>query len=207
MSLRHRQLKRNRYYHERNFFYLCFDPACKKCNSRESAEPWEGPDQCWCGEENAYFAPVGGTCAGTGMLTCYCGGDLCVCHNHGEVECLGCEDCEAWQFAMELLMPEEIVRREYAKFGPIDLMDTKRLKKFADKFRVDPQVMAIRLGQLSKSSLCIWCGAPFDVKDMRVITRRDDPYIQMDESEADYIPEHNRIHCCQECYKDTYEPS
>lgn len=51
-------------------------------------------------------------------------------------------------------MPEEIVRREYAKFGPIDLMDTKRLKKFADKFRVDPQVMAIRLGQLSKSSLC-----------------------------------------------------
>lgn len=37
---------------------------------------------------------VGGTCGGTGSLDCYCGGDLCVCHNHGEVECYGCEDCE-----------------------------------------------------------------------------------------------------------------
>lgn len=28
------------------------------------------------------------------MLYCICGGDFCVCHNHGEVECDGCEDCE-----------------------------------------------------------------------------------------------------------------
>lgn len=34
-----------------------------------------------------------------------------------------------------------------------------------------------------------------------------DEILTITESEADYIPEHNRIHCCQECYKDTYEPS
>ncbi len=50
--------------------------------------------KCWCGTRNAYFAPVSGSCAGTGTLYCICGGDFCVCHNHGEVECGGCEDCE-----------------------------------------------------------------------------------------------------------------
>lgn len=29
-----------------------------------------------------------------GILNCYCGGDLRLCHNHGETECFGCEDCE-----------------------------------------------------------------------------------------------------------------
>lgn len=33
-------------------------------------------------------------CGGTGYLNCYCGGDLCVCGNFGEVECPGCPDCE-----------------------------------------------------------------------------------------------------------------
>lgn len=51
------------------------------------------PDVCWCGVKNPYYAPVEGTCGGTGMLDCHCGGDQCGCHNHGEVECFGCEDC------------------------------------------------------------------------------------------------------------------
>lgn len=50
--------------------------------------------RCWCGTRNAYFAPVGGSCGGTGTLDCICGGDFCVCHNHGEAECEGCPDCE-----------------------------------------------------------------------------------------------------------------
>lgn len=33
-------------------------------------------------------------CGGTGYLNCYCGGDLCICGNFGEVECLGCPDCK-----------------------------------------------------------------------------------------------------------------
>lgn len=54
-----------------------------------------GGERCWCGVENPYFAPVSGLCYGTGFLDCLCGGDQCVCHNHGEVECPGCDDCES----------------------------------------------------------------------------------------------------------------
>lgn len=51
---------------------------------------------CWCGEKNPAFSNDGleSGCGGTGTLHCYCGGDQCVCHNHGEVDCDGCEDCE-----------------------------------------------------------------------------------------------------------------
>lgn len=53
---------------------------------------------CWCGEENPEYAATGPfgldrTCGGSGALYCNCGGDLCVCHWHGEAECDGCEDC------------------------------------------------------------------------------------------------------------------
>ena len=33
-------------------------------------------------------------CGGTGILDCLCGGDFCVCGNFGEVECMGCPDCD-----------------------------------------------------------------------------------------------------------------
>lgn len=50
---------------------------------------------CWCGARNPHFAELGDLCGGSGVLYCDCGGDsLCVCHNHGEVQCFGCEDCE-----------------------------------------------------------------------------------------------------------------
>lgn len=50
-------------------------------------------DVCWCGVEKPYYAPLPATCGGSGMQYCHCGGDLCVCHWHGEVECFGCADC------------------------------------------------------------------------------------------------------------------
>jgi len=57
------------------------------------------PFKCWCGVVGNYdemcddaFLPE--TCGGLGVMDCLCGGDLCVCHNHGEVQCFGCEDCE-----------------------------------------------------------------------------------------------------------------
>lgn len=63
----------------------------------------EPPDDeiitCWCGEKGTYdelFDDIGldEGCGGSGFVYCYCGGDLCVCHHHGqEVECPGCEDC------------------------------------------------------------------------------------------------------------------
>lgn len=57
-------------------------------------------------------------------------------------------DREATAFAMELLMPEQFIRAELSKSKSFDLMDTRALKKLADKFRVEPQIMAIRIGQL-----------------------------------------------------------
>jgi hypothetical protein len=54
---------------------------------------------CWCGArgtadelfDDAVYAEG---CGGTGHLYCHCGGDLCVCHHHGqEIECPGCPDC------------------------------------------------------------------------------------------------------------------
>jgi hypothetical protein len=53
-------------------------------------------EQCWCGVANPYYAPEpGGNCGGLGVLECLCGGDLCVCHHHGEILCGGCDDCES----------------------------------------------------------------------------------------------------------------
>ncbi len=41
-----------------------------------------------------HAAPEHERCGGHGWMSCYCGGDLCVCGNQGEIECDGCEDCE-----------------------------------------------------------------------------------------------------------------
>ena len=49
---------------------------------------------CWCGERNPHYEDLRGTCGGSRSIDCLCGGDFCVCHNHGEVECPGCPDCE-----------------------------------------------------------------------------------------------------------------
>lgn len=55
--------------------------------------------RCWCGAEGTYdelFDDDGldASCGGTGHVDCHCGGDLCVCHHHGqEVECPGCDEC------------------------------------------------------------------------------------------------------------------
>ena len=51
--------------------------------------------RCWCGVKNPYYAPLPKTCDGSGTITCYCGGDLCVCHHHGEAECPGCPECDS----------------------------------------------------------------------------------------------------------------
>jgi hypothetical protein len=77
MSKRYKAKRRARYYRRRYG-----DDSCV------------GPDRCWCGVENPYYAPQTENCGGTGSVDCRCGGDLCVCHNHGEVECFGCPDCE-----------------------------------------------------------------------------------------------------------------
>ena len=56
----------------------------------------ERDDVCWCGVSRPWFSTddLDPTCAGTGALQCYCGGDQCICHWHGEIDCDGCPDCE-----------------------------------------------------------------------------------------------------------------
>lgn len=61
----------------------------------------EGPEvvECWCGARGAYedlFDDdfLDDSCGGMLTVHCHCGGDLCVCHHHGETECPGCPDCE-----------------------------------------------------------------------------------------------------------------
>lgn len=82
MSKRYKAKRRERYYQKHFLLGFAADELCLE----------EGP--CWCGEPKPYYAEVEGTCGGFGVIQCYCGGDLCVCHNHGEVECFGCPDCE-----------------------------------------------------------------------------------------------------------------
>ena len=52
--------------------------------------------KCHCGVSDPYCAeaPTSEGCGGLGWVDCLCGGDRCVCHNHGRVDCPGCEDCE-----------------------------------------------------------------------------------------------------------------
>jgi hypothetical protein len=73
-----------------------------KCEKVEPADIEIGDDTiitCWCGVKGTYDQLFDDSflesfCGGTGEVSCYCGGDLCVCHNHGSVECPGCPDCE-----------------------------------------------------------------------------------------------------------------
>lgn len=46
------------------------------------------------GDVRYYSHPERYRCGGHGYTRCYCGGDLCVCGNDGEIECYGCCDCE-----------------------------------------------------------------------------------------------------------------
>lgn len=50
---------------------------------------------CWCGEKKPFYSDEHHkTCAGSGVMHCFCGGDDCSCHHHGTVTCDGCADCE-----------------------------------------------------------------------------------------------------------------
>lgn len=55
------------------------------------------------------------------------------------------QDAEANAFALELLMPADWLRRDAAG---IDLLDARAVGRLAKKYRVEPQLMAVRLGQL-----------------------------------------------------------
>jgi hypothetical protein len=47
------------------------------------------------GDRHWHEAPERDRCGGSGAMRCYCGGDFCVCANFGEIDCMGCEDCDS----------------------------------------------------------------------------------------------------------------
>ena len=58
------------------------------------------------------------------------------------------QENEATLFAMYLLMPAKNLLQDVNRHGGIDLHDSVGIRKLANKYRVDPYVMAARLGQL-----------------------------------------------------------
>jgi Zn-dependent peptidase ImmA (M78 family) len=57
-------------------------------------------------------------------------------------------ESEANAFAMALLMPEEMIRKEVRKLKGIDLCDDTKIRILAKKFQVPLTLMSLRLGQI-----------------------------------------------------------
>lgn len=56
-------------------------------------------------------------------------------------------DQEATQFAISLLMPRRMVKREIEKMGGVQFL-TDDIERLADTFQVTPEMMAMRIQQL-----------------------------------------------------------
>ncbi len=66
----------------------------------DEAETGDEIITCWCGATGTFaelfsYDYINRSCGGSGSINCYCGGDQCVCHHHGSIDCDGCEDCES----------------------------------------------------------------------------------------------------------------
>lgn len=57
-------------------------------------------------------------------------------------------DSDANYFAMCLLMPEDLLRCEVKKCQCGDIFDDRWVQRLADRFKVEKNLMLIRLGQL-----------------------------------------------------------
>lgn len=49
-------------------------------------------------------------CGGMGIANCYCGGDLCICENYGEMECPLCDGEGHW-------VPTEAYKKSRAEYA------------------------------------------------------------------------------------------
>lgn len=63
------------------------------------------------------------------------------------------EERQANKFAAEILMPEEMLINELSKYDDPDIEDPSQLNKIAEKFKVSPQALTIRLANLGVISL------------------------------------------------------
>jgi hypothetical protein len=88
-----------------------------------------------------------------------------------------------------------------------------RLEEWKTKHGLDPKVeqnehelrMAAEEQASKKTSWCLNCDKDMPVREMKLITRRIDAYVQYDEGETDYIAPDCRVRMCPECFKERYE--
>lgn len=90
---------------------------------------------------------------------------------------------------------DEQLKAWKAKNGFVDVDETN-----PDEVRMAAQEQASK-----KKAWCFECDKHMPVREMRLITRKIDPYTQTDEGPTDYIAESNRVRMCPECFKERYE--
>lgn len=68
------------------------------------------------------------------------------------------------------------------------------------------EIRMIAEDQKSKhTSWCLGCDKEMPIREMKLITRQVDPYVQYDEGETDYISPSFRVRMCPECFKEHYD--
>ncbi len=77
---------------------------------------------------------------------------------------------------------------------------------------IEPEdVMVADDAKRAGKDYCGRCAEQFKICDMRLVTRRDDPYIQMDDDGEEHgkppywIPIKDRVRMCKPCFKTQYE--
>lgn len=182
MSKRYKALRRARYY---------------------EAHPESEPFKCWCGVVNPYFSPIREGCGGMGYVNCICGGDFCVCHHHGEAECFGCEDCDQSDPDEDFYYEDEM---DSVVSYETELAAWKRRNGLPEKpVNQDELLMVVEENQSKETSWCLGCDKEMSVREMKLITRSIDAYVQYDEGETDYIKKDCRVRMCPECFAREYE--
>lgn len=65
--------------------------------------------------------------------------------------------------------------------------------------------MAAEEAKAKGKSWCLGCEKHMMIREMKLITRSVDAYVQFGEWEGDYIPQANRVRMCSDCYNEAYQ--
>lgn len=69
----------------------------------------------------------------------------------------------------------------------------------------DELLMSVEESRAKGTSWCFGCDNEMPIREMKLITRSVDPYLQIDESEGYYIANLNRVRMCPACFQANYE--
>jgi hypothetical protein len=68
----------------------------------------------------------------------------------------------------------------------------------------DELLMSVEESRSKAKSWCFGCDKEMPVREMKLITRSVDPYVQIDEGETDYIEMDCRVRMCPPCFDEKY---